>query len=29
MFYIKQGLEPDYLWAACCRLGAAYFIFRE
>jgi uncharacterized protein len=29
MFYMKQGLKLDYLWAACCMLGAVYFIFRE
>ncbi len=29
MFYRKQGLKLDSLWAACCMLGAVYFIFRE
>jgi uncharacterized protein len=27
-FYMKQPLKLDYLWAACCLLGAAYFMFR-
>jgi len=29
VFYMKQGLKLDYLWAALCMLGAVYFIFRE
>lgn len=29
ILYMKQGLKPDYLWAALCMLGAVYFIFRE
>src|SRR5438309_11385446 len=28
MFYIDQPLKLDYLWAALCMVGAAYFIFR-
>jgi uncharacterized protein len=27
-FYMDQPLKLDYLWAAFCILGAAYFIFR-
>ena len=27
-FYMHQPLKWDYLWAALCILGAAYFIFR-
>lgn len=26
--YLKQPLKLDYLWAALCLLGAAYFMFR-
>ena len=28
VFYMKQPLKLDYLWAALCILGAVYFIFR-
>ena len=28
-FYLKEPLKLDYLWAALCVLGAAYFIFRS
>lgn len=28
VFYMKQSLRLDYLWAGLCLLGAAYFIFR-
>jgi uncharacterized protein (DUF486 family) len=28
LFYMKQGLKLDYLWAALCMLGAVYFVFR-
>jgi uncharacterized protein (DUF486 family) len=28
VFYLKQGLRLDYLWASLCMLGAAYFMFR-
>ncbi|WP_142810640.1 DMT family protein [Tepidiphilus olei] len=28
IFYMKQPLKLDYLWAACCLLGAVYFTFR-
>jgi uncharacterized protein (DUF486 family) len=27
--YMRQPLRLDYLWAALCLLGAAYFIFRS
>jgi uncharacterized protein (DUF486 family) len=29
VFYLKQPLKLDYLWAAFCILGAVYFVFRE
>jgi uncharacterized protein (DUF486 family) len=29
LFYLKQPLRLDYLWAALCMGGAAYFIFRN
>lgn len=28
VFYMKESLKLDYLYAAFCILGAAYFIFR-
>jgi uncharacterized protein len=28
VYYMKQPLKLDYLWAACCILGAVYFVFR-
>jgi uncharacterized protein (DUF486 family) len=28
VFYMKQPLKLDYLWAAICMAGAAYFMFR-
>ncbi len=28
VFYMRQPLRLDYLWAALCLIGAAYFIFR-
>jgi uncharacterized protein (DUF486 family) len=28
VFYMHKSLRLDYLWAAVCMLGAAYFIFR-
>jgi len=28
VLYMKQPLKLDYLWAACCILGAVYFVFR-
>jgi uncharacterized protein (DUF486 family) len=27
--YMKEKLKLDYLWAAMCMAGAAYFIFRS
>ena len=29
VYYMRQPLKLDYLWAAICMLGAVYFIFRE
>lgn len=29
LFYFKQPPKLDYLWAALCLCGAAYFIFRN
>ena len=29
LFYMKQPLKWDYLWAAMCMCGAVYFIFRK
>jgi uncharacterized protein (DUF486 family) len=29
VFYMRQPLKLDYLWAALCMAGAAYFIFRS
>lgn len=26
--YMKEPLKLDYLWAACCIVGAVYFVFR-
>ena len=28
IFYMKEGLKKDYLWAALCILAAAFFMFR-
>jgi uncharacterized protein len=28
IFYMKQPLKLDYLWASFCILGAVYFMFR-
>ena len=28
VFYMKQSVRLDYLWAACCIMGAVYFVFR-
>lgn len=28
MFYMKQPLKLDYLWAGLCMVGAVYFVFR-
>ena len=29
VFYLKEPLKLDYLWAGLCLLGAAYFAFRS
>jgi hypothetical protein len=29
VLYMRESLRVDYLWAALCLLGAAYFIFRS
>ena len=29
VFYMRQPLKLDYLWAALCILGAVYFMFRK
>ena len=29
LFYMKQPLKLDFLWAGLCLVGAAYFIFRR
>ena len=29
LFYMRQPLKWDYLWAALCMVGAVYFIFRK
>jgi uncharacterized protein (DUF486 family) len=29
IFYMRQPLKLDYLWATLCMLAAVYFIFRE
>jgi uncharacterized protein len=29
LFYMKEPLKLDYLWAALCMVGAAYFMFRS
>ena len=28
IYYMRQPLKLDYLWAALCMCGAAYFMFR-
>jgi uncharacterized protein (DUF486 family) len=28
IFYMKQPLKLDFLWAGLCLLGAVYFVFR-
>ena len=28
VFYMKESLKKDYLWAALCILAAAFFMFR-
>lgn len=29
LFYMREPLKLDYLWAALCMVGAIYFIFRS
>jgi len=29
LFYLKEPLKLDYLWAALCVVGAVYFVFRS
>jgi uncharacterized protein (DUF486 family) len=29
LFYLKEPVKLDYLWAALCILGAVFFMFRE
>jgi uncharacterized protein len=29
LFYMRQPLKWDYLWAALCMMGAVYFMFRK
>ena len=29
VYYLKEPLKLDYLWAALCMLGAVYFVFRS
>lgn len=29
LYYMKQPLRLDYLWAALCMCGAVYFVFRD
>jgi len=29
IYYMRQPLKLDYLWAGLCMLGAVYFIFRK
>ncbi|PIQ36585.1 MAG: hypothetical protein COW59_11690 [Lysobacterales bacterium CG17_big_fil_post_rev_8_21_14_2_50_64_11] len=29
LFYLREPLKLDYLWAGLCLLGAVYFIFRS
>ena len=28
VFYLREPLKLDYLWAALCLIGAVYFMFR-
>jgi uncharacterized protein (DUF486 family) len=28
VYYMKQPLKLDFFWAACCLMGAVYFVFR-
>jgi uncharacterized protein (DUF486 family) len=29
LYYMRQPLKLDYLWASLCMLGAVYFMFRK
>ena len=29
LYYLKEPLKLDYLWAGICLLGAVYFAFRS
>ena len=29
VFYLRQPIKLDYLWAALCLCGAVYFVFRN
>lgn len=29
VFYLKEPLKLDYLWAGLCLVGAVYFVFRS
>ena len=29
IYYMKEPLKMDYLWAALCILGAVFFVFRS
>jgi uncharacterized protein len=29
LFYMRQPLKLDYLWAGLCMVGAVYFVFRS
>jgi uncharacterized protein (DUF486 family) len=29
VYYLRQPIRTNYLWAALCMLGAVYFIFKE
>jgi len=29
LYYMREPLKLDYLWAALCILGAVYFVFRS
>lgn len=29
LFYLKEPMKLDYLWAGLCLMGAVYFIFRS
>jgi hypothetical protein len=29
LFYMRQPIKLDYLWASLCMLGAVYFMFRR